>query len=51
MAYNIAEEKERYARFQSLSFMEKLRVLESQGRQFAGMRERREAQQTVAKAK
>ena len=43
-AYNLAEEKERYARFQALTFLEKLRILESKGRFFAELRERREAQ-------
>lgn len=50
-AHNIAEEKERYARFQALSFLEKLRILESKGRMFAEMRERREAQRARAKAR
>ena len=49
-AYNSAEEKERFARFQSMSFPEKLRVLESQSRMFADMCERREAQRAASDA-
>jgi len=50
-AYNVAEEKERYARFQSLSFLEKLRILEAKGRFFAELRERREAQKAAGKTR
>lgn len=42
-AYNEAEERERYARFQQLTFLEKLRILESKGRFFAEWKERRQA--------
>ena len=48
-AYNVAEEKERYARFQALSFLEKLRILESKGRMFAEMKERREAHKAASR--
>ena len=46
---NIREERERYARFQSLTFAEKLQALETQGRFFAEWRERREAQGLLQK--
>ena len=38
-AQNEAEEKERYARFQSFSFEEKLIALESRGREMAVLKE------------
>ena len=50
-ATNVAEEKERYARFQSLSFLEKLRILEANGRFFAEWRERRVARRAGSDSK